>query len=376
MPNPSSANTRQINDEIGVAANTTQIQLSNNWVQNVAAVVENIVSTNTYDTGSGSVTAPSDASAAKIYVWGGGGGGYSFSPGRGGGGGGFALKYISVTGGSTSISYNVGAGGAVAGSGGTSNATVGGTVYNATGGAGATLSAAGAGGTGTNGDTNDIGSTGQVGTNPIAGGAAGGTAYGGGFGVAGATGQAPGAGGGTSSGGNVGQAGAAGRVKIEWLKENVTQFANLSWGICFPGRFVDGYSDLSYNNYANSANADIYDADYVLSPGVAAACSELSIFANGVYRMTGGANSYHRTWLTSGVNSDYTANFAISSGSVTAGSSATNTDLALSSDRAWYCYVAGAGLLEARGNLIIKSSGTELFRRPLVLSAYAETFTP
>lgn len=375
MPNPSSANTRQVNDELGVA-NTTQIKMSNNWVQNVASITE-VVTTNTYDSGSGSVTAPSDAIAAKIYVWGGGGGGVSFSPGSGGGGGGFALKYISVTGGSTSISYNVGAGGAVAGSGGTSNATVGGTVYNATGGAGATIVGPGAGGTGTNGDINETGSTGGTGSNPVTGGNAGGTAYGGGFGVIGATGQAPGAGGGTSFV-NSGQAGAAGRVKIEWIKENVTNFGKLRWGINFPGGSQASIFDSSVNSYSKTynttANLTVYAQDFGVNFASANAC--LTLNSNGVLILTTTTNSgttynHHVTWLTSGVNTDYTANLYVSSGSIAApGGSDANTDLGLGTTRQWFVSGAisgeGTGTGYANCELIIKSGGV-LINRNVIL---------
>ena len=74
--------------------------------------------TNTYDSGSDTVTAPSGAVSVTVYVWGGGGaGGLAFAgtggnaAGGGGGSGAYAVKTFSVTGGTTQLTYSVGAGG-------------------------------------------------------------------------------------------------------------------------------------------------------------------------------------------------------------------------------------------------------------------------
>jgi len=73
--------------------------------------------TQTFNSGSGTVTAPAGAYIALIECWGGGGGGGGGSSGGGqyvaggGGGGGYSSQYVLVTGGSTTFNYTVGAGG-------------------------------------------------------------------------------------------------------------------------------------------------------------------------------------------------------------------------------------------------------------------------
>lgn len=375
MPNPSQVRAQDVNTELGVPT-TTSIKMSNNWVLNVASVSET-VTTNTYDSGSGSVTAPANATRATIYVWGGGGAGNN--SGYAGGGGGFTLKNITVTGGSTTISYNVGAAGiASGGNGGTSNATVSGTVYNATGGGGGTASLGGSAGVGSGGDVNENGTGGSS----YVGGAAGGITYGGGGGGVNAAGSAPGGGGGNAAfPTNTGFNGAAGRVKIEWFTPNAPKFSRLRWGINFPGRAHGNY--LSSINYGATPNVDINSTYLGYYPNDSEAIGEsyLIFYTNGVLRMvaTAGGNSapaanqnFHRTWLTSGANSDYTVQLNVTGGALNASSAAANTDFALTADRYFYVSTgitgAGQNSEEAFGNLIIKSGGTEIFRRPFVLS--------
>ncbi len=177
----------------------------------------NSILTQTFDSGSGSVTAPSDARAVAIKIWGGGGGGENggeFAVGQGGGGGGFILKSLNVTGGSTSISYSVGAAGdgnfgpaQLSGvSGGNTSVTINSTTYIAYGGIGGANPDGVGGGTSNNGDVNESGQAGTYG----AGGAAGGLSYGGG--VADTT-----PGGGGNGGQYASSNGGSGRVSIEWL---------------------------------------------------------------------------------------------------------------------------------------------------------------
>lgn len=381
MPNPSSANARQVNFELGVA-NTTEIKLSNNWVQNVASVAETEISTNTYDSGSGSVTAPSGAQIAEIYVWGGGGGSSTFGPA--GGGGGFVFKRVLVTGGSTSISYSVGAAGAAGTAGGTSTATVSSTTYTATGGGGGSVGGAGAGGTGSGGDINDSGINGGTGFLPSLGGTAGGALYGGGSGGLGIAGSAPGGGGGTDVLNNA-YSGAAGRVKIVWKAEPATSYGRLRWGINFPGRSVSPVND--YPNYANS-NEITMSSSYLGSDSQdneAFAECDIIFYSNGVLRYFAQAGSdssiaeqrnYHKIWLTSGVNTDYTVRVTVDSGALNSGSDQIDTDLGLNTDRFFfvYAYVPGVGQDEenASGNIIIKTGTTEIFRRPYIISSAAD----
>jgi hypothetical protein len=179
------------------------------------------LSTQTFNSGSGSVTAPANARVAVIKIWGAGGGGggaYGFG-GTGGGGGGFVLKSVAVTGGSTSISYSVGAGGSGATgvedgqNGGNSTATVSSVTYTAGGGGGGKSDGvtASVGGTASGGDINEVGGAGIT----QDGGDSGGQSYGGGAGGTLNNGTAPGGGGAGDD--SFGFDGAAGRVTIDWL---------------------------------------------------------------------------------------------------------------------------------------------------------------
>jgi hypothetical protein len=182
---------------------------------------EGILSTQTFNSGSGSVTAPADASGVRIKVWGGGGGGYETgNEGQfGGGGGGGAFSYIvaSVTGGSTTASYSVGAGGVATtgGNGGSSSVTIGATTLTAGGGFGGTSGSSGSGGTASGGSVNESGAA----SVNDSGGAAGGVSYGGGTG----NGTAPGSGG--VGGDFYSTAGASGRVTFEWLFKGLSTYA-------------------------------------------------------------------------------------------------------------------------------------------------------
>jgi len=186
---------------------------------------EGILSTQTFNSGSGSVTAPADASGVIIKLWGGGGGGWSNLDAifGGGAGAGFTLITAAVTGGSSQFSYSIGAGGTEGGDGATSTVTSSSPSVSltATGGGGYLGSGSTAEGSGSGGDVNYTGFD-AVGTD---GGAAGGsglggqTNYGGGQGY----GQAPGSGGSATDDGYDG--GANGRVTFEWLFKGLSTYA-------------------------------------------------------------------------------------------------------------------------------------------------------
>jgi len=161
------------------------------------------------------------------------------------------------------------------------------------------------------------------------------------------------------------------------------QYGRLRWGINFPGVVQNDVGVNVSTPYAISAKIDLSAqilTDISSDPN-ATAFTYFYLYSNGVFTTettttySGGQTQvFNRIWLTSGVNSDYTANLHITSvtgsGLFTQGgaSSDANTDLALSTDRVWVVRstVSGVGsdADAVEGNLIIKSSGTEIFRRP------------
>jgi len=192
------------------------------------------------------------------------------------------------------------------------------------------------------------------------------------------------------------------KLSNNWVKNVASTFSTANtnvkmgqcrWGINFPGGGMinvrgdarDYTKEYQYSNYLTISSYDqlaSYDAfDFV------EAHVRLSLFSNGIMRIIAnnldpvfGNFSQDFTWLTSGSNSDYTARFDLESGALSAGSSASNTDLALSSTREWYCITAAMqgthnqnDLDVATGNLIIKaySSGTTLITRPVQMHAEA-----
>jgi len=160
-------------------------------------------------------------------------------------------------------------------------------------------------------------------------------------------------------------------------------FGSLRWGVNFPGRYITiGPLSVQVTNTALYRSTPLISlVSYAYATVACTANVTFQINSNGVLyydctRSTGSDIRFHRTWLTSGVASDYTVNFVVESGTVTG--SATNTDLALSTTRTWAIgsSAAGAGYRIdedlASGNLIIKSGGTEIFRRPWAFSTTAE----
>lgn len=180
-----------------------------------------------------------------------------------------------------------------------------------------------------------------------------------------------------------------------WTRNLTTQssgsvtYGKARWGINFPGGSMVNYrsglqlyeKQYQINNILQISSSDIvsvYD-DFT----IVQAAAWIRLYSNGVMRLEANdagdpGYSEHITWRTSGTSSEYTAQFNITSGSLSAGSDSTNTDLALSTDRSWYIitqYLQGSGgdngdIKTADGNLIIKSGGTTLISRPV--SLYAE----
>ena len=184
-----------------------------------------------------------------------------------------------------------------------------------------------------------------------------------------------------------------------WVRNVTTQYtgtnsevngSKMRWGINTPGRFVShiypsvGSDEPQYNiTDLLSVNGSDIQTTYD-SYSTAQAAAIVRFFSNGVMKVTAfnsvqGDYDFHRTWLTSGVNSDYTVQFQVTNGALTGGSDSANTDLSLSSNRTFQ--VATAVLLgpygdqsvfnDASGNLIIKSGGTTLISRPTSLFAEA-----
>jgi len=176
---------------------------------------------------------------------------------------------------------------------------------------------------------------------------------------------------------------------VACISSGAISFGNCRWGINFPGREISayrGFTQIELKKYDTDNRLDVFSSDILPIYGtfdIVSASAVITLFSNGVMRIeaTNSAVSAvptHFTWLTSGVNSDYTAQFNITSGALSAGSSSANTDLALSTDRTWFVQtntLFGTGgdqsdTSSAGGNLIIKDSGGTLITRPI--SLYSE----
>lgn len=164
------------------------------------------------------------------------------------------------------------------------------------------------------------------------------------------------------------------------------KYGDCRWGINFPAREISVFSvDTVYDTDDRLLGEDnatgIFGVDTELYARVG-----MNFYSNGVFRLfcerdangyNVGFQHFHRTWLTSGNNTDYTVQLQVSTGSWTSGD-ATGTDLAMSTTRQYQlqAYVAGPAGSDlgkaVTGNVIIKSSGTELFRRPYSFGVSAE----
>jgi hypothetical protein len=160
--------------------------------------------------------------------------------------------------------------------------------------------------------------------------------------------------------------------------------SKMRWGINFPG--AEYFNGIFTTNYDLNSTLIISAQEIVFYDGFtyAQGYSEIKFFANGVMRFdtataAGGSAYYHKTWLTSGAAGDYTVQFQRTAGdALTGSSSASNTDLAMSTDRffALFTGTIGPGVDAEQkitfGNLIIKDSGGTLITRPIELSVAAE----
>jgi hypothetical protein len=173
------------------------------------------------------------------------------------------------------------------------------------------------------------------------------------------------------------------------VSSGTIKYGNCRWGINFPGGEM--YNTLGFNptgpTYDTTSTLLIAAQEQILYDGFSYAqgYSEIRFFSNGVMRLQsstagGGPTNYHKTWLTSGAAGDYTVQFQLTAGSaLTGGSSAANTDLAMSTDRFFALDVqVGPGVDAASaitfGNLIVKDGGGTLITRPIELSSFAEIF--
>jgi hypothetical protein len=402
MPNPSQVSAQNVNSELGAGA-TTQLSFANSAVQSLTGAPNtfSVITTAVFSSaGSGSNTAPTNATGAFVHVWGGGGGPNEL---RGGGGSGYSRKFVKVVGGSTVISYNVGAGGAAVnggtgGTGGTSNAQISGnsTTWGSTGGQGAPRAINALGGSGSGGDVNEDSAGGATsGT----GGQAGGTnslTEGGGLSSGGAANPY---GGGAAPIGVGGGSGADGAVKIVWINQSDTKMGKMRWGINFPGGDLNAVNTDGFE--ITNTFSKIYQTG-ILIPGFYKTTKTLSLLAlnsgqgsasgnvflkidsNGVLTMssTAGTTTNVRsiTWLTSGSNSNYTANLVLylGGGSTGVSGSATNTDLTLDTTRTWYIdgFTSGEQSVSGGANceLIIKDSGGILITRPVLMQLQVDSY--
>jgi len=177
-----------------------------------------------------------------------------------------------------------------------------------------------------------------------------------------------------------------------WVRNVTTQYtgtnstvngSKMRWGINFPGgEYHNGIFTAEYSlNSTLKISAEeiaIYDG-FTYAQGYA----EIRFFANGVMRFdtaraATGPAYYHKTWLTSGAAGDYTVQFERTAGDALAGSSsASNTDLAMSTDRFFALNSQVGPGVDALskttfGNLIIKDGGGTLITRPIELNGFAE----
>lgn len=186
------------------------------------------------------------------------------------------------------------------------------------------------------------------------------------------------------------------RMGNNWVRNVATKtsgtitYGNTRFGINFPGGSLaadtlggnpGSYTKTYGGGLFGIANTYLYLNAIDIGLGSSAANTILTLYSNGVmkievYTQGYGYYPYHRTWLTSGVNSDYTAQMKVYD-SVSIGGSSVNSDLALSTDRSWYSgAISGGGTATNYANcgLIIKSSGATLIERPVYFSTSADAY--
>lgn len=154
-----------------------------------------------------------------------------------------------------------------------------------------------------------------------------------------------------------------------------------------------GKSNVSYSAALNDYNAGTYNVD--LYRGVYAASGSpyatvgVTLYSDGTARYfyqsstTATTNFTSFTWKTGGgTTGDYYGRFTITSGSPNDSSSASDTDLLLSTTREWKCkaqapYTNSDDFYVVIGTLIIKNpSGTTLASKTVYMSTDATSGTP
>lgn len=162
-------------------------------------------------------------------------------------------------------------------------------------------------------------------------------------------------------------------------------YADCRWGINFFGGLIDptGYS----KQYESSPNLDgsadgftTYDPPFAQFASASVQISFNSPAANNFqYRAASSGDTNPEAervvnFVTSGANTNYTANLQLVSGGPLGGA-ATNTDVSLSVPQTWILSASQSGpgvtARTATGNLIIKSGGTTLITRPISWSCSA-----
>lgn len=176
-----------------------------------------------------------------------------------------------------------------------------------------------------------------------------------------------------------------------WVRNVATQYtatnspvnaSKLRWGINFPGGYDTVYGRTK--QYYGNSNLDGTVQGAINYDGMTYATggAYVSMCSNGVMQVvltTQYTQDFiNNTWLTSGVNSDYTAQFSLDSGYGYGGSSF-NTDHGLGTTVTWYVSATvgpypGDNSSFMFGNLIIKAAGTEIFRRPINYVAQATVY--
>jgi hypothetical protein len=386
---PSTTSTSQINEELGLVSTTTLLA-SDTKVKRIAG---NLIEDTYVVTGSTvTVTVPTGTTNIRVYMWGGGGGSFRSGTARATGGGGAFIYALIPLNGATTFTYVVGAGGAnPSGQGGFSRLTVNGISYTAGGATGGTSLAAGTAGSVSypGGEANVIfaqngfnGFRTIGGATSLDGGNAGGQAYGGGQGSLNFTNRIPGAGAFVST--NVTYPGARGEIRIVFEKSSLLSWSQLRYGLNFPARKV--YTNSLPFVPITSINTQPYDTDSKISltddHGVVGAASDtatVSISINSAGQLsyfTLNGPTFTRTWLTAGAGTaaEYTANLIIHSGTLSAGSSATSSELVLSTNRLWILTVTTTSVATAvvYATLIIKRNSVEIMRRNVYMYVGAQ----
>ncbi len=175
-------------------------------------------------------------------------------------------------------------------------------------------------------------------------------------------------------------------------------YSQCRWGIQFPAykgnQLISGASvtaDYSSNDITLSSYKQYFEGyESISNFAQSAIYYRLSSNGTGLIRFFDnetGDNDVTWTWLQSGSAGEYTARFDLSSGFLYSGSSATGTDLSLSTTREWivlaecvwggFSWSPNPAIESAAGTLVIKDSGgSTLISRPLNLNATAQVGLP